>query len=72
MQREGGACCARMVINIADLVRIGQGREADVFALDAERVIKVAPVRAVCRSIAKRPRFERRTAPECRYRLRTS
>lgn len=31
-----------MAINIADLVRIGQGREAEVFALDDERVIKVA------------------------------
>jgi Ser/Thr protein kinase RdoA (MazF antagonist) len=31
-----------MTINVADLVRIGQGREAEVFALDAERVIKVA------------------------------
>ena len=31
-----------MAINVADLVRIGQGREAEVFALDAERVIKVA------------------------------
>jgi hypothetical protein len=33
---------ASMAINVTDLVRIGQGREAEVFALDTERVIKVA------------------------------
>jgi len=31
-----------MAIDLAGLVRIGQGREAEVFAIDSERVIKVA------------------------------